>query len=121
MLPLGMLRKLKIFYDRLVLTAATAILCVQIPAQSVVRRVEAHVITLPSVYPDTSAAIVDLCSLIEDDTTDAGTWLFGQEPIQGRRPLAWQGELHTNLGSRVWCYFVGGTIGNQVELGVTID
>lgn len=96
---------------------------VDVPKGSIIRRVEARLTSVPPAYPDTATAFIDICSVLESDTTDASTWLFGQEPLIARQPVAWQGELHIGqeFYATVWCSFQSLTAGTQVELGVTID
>jgi hypothetical protein len=112
---------MQVIYTRTIVTAAAFATNVRIPKGAVVRRVEIHLTQLPPGYPDASTAIVDLCTLLESDSTDSSTWLFGQETLIARRPLAWQGELHLNLDATVWVNIQGATVGNQIEVGVTID
>lgn len=108
-------------YRRVVVTATHHEEYVPIPKGAVVRRVEAHVITVPSAYPDAATGIIDLCSLVQDESPNDSTWLFGQEPIIGRQPVAWQGKLPMSGPAKAWIYFQGLTAGNQIEIAVTIE
>jgi hypothetical protein len=102
-------------------TCTTVAVChVIVPAGSTVRRVEARLTTIPPAFPDASTALIDICAYVFDPP-DESTWLFGQEAIQGRRPIVWEGILKSDVQAHIWCYFQNCTAGNQAELGVTYE
>lgn len=117
---------MRVLYYRTVATATTAQLRVEIPAGSTVRRVEVHVITIPLVAlgtPDAASCFVRLCSMLENDTADSSTWLFGQENVIAYQPLVWQGKqkIGDQFNAYVYLDVESCTVGNQIELAVTID
>lgn len=118
---------MRVLYNRHVVTAGDAAsgvtLDVDVPPSAVIRRVEVHLTQLPPAYPDASTAIADICSIVESDTVDSSTWLFGQETITARQPVSWQGKLKVGdqFHGKVFCSFQGLTAGNQIELAVTIE
>lgn len=117
---------MRALYNRQVTTATTHQAKVDVPQGCTVRRVEVHVFTLPPVAlgtPDTATCQVRLCSLVESDTSDASTWLFGQETVQAYQPLVWQGKLKIGDTFFASCYMDVElcAVGDQIELAVTID
>lgn len=117
---------MKLAYSRIVATATTAQLMVQVPSGCKIKRVEVHVLTVPFVAlgtADTATCNVRLCSLIEASSVDASTWLFGMETVQAFQPLVWQGELKISddFNAKIYLDIELCTVGNQIELAVTFE
>lgn len=117
---------MRVLYSRNVASGTTLTCNVQVPAGATVRRVEVHCITIPLVAlgtPDTATANIRVCSIVESDTSDASTWLFGNENVTGYQPVYWQGKLKISEGFNATVYLdiESCTAGNQIELAVTIE
>lgn len=117
---------MRVLYSRSVAVATTLTANVRVPADCTVKRVEVHVITIPLVAlgtNDTANCDVRVCSLVESDTVDASTWLFGKETVIAYQPLVWQGKLKISKDfySMVYLDVERCTVGDQIELAVTID